>query len=283
MYIFQIISFIFEIISGILLCALIALCPDIILKNNKDMPARYVNPYKFESNKINARKVWNIIGRTSWFIIVMAITIAFLKSYFLDIPKFVKGNFYYVEGYVRNIKTEKKDFHEYVTIDGNMVSFFFSSGVELGKEYKIGYLPNSKRAISVEVLNNNQVSKDKKIAFPYKDILLFIAIIGVFILLIAVSPYLKFKLLMVTSVIFYPLSVFLYINQGLKLGLWFSFFNQGLLFMTIGIITDVIIFLSYISENRKDAEIPVTLIFAQFMSISKLLLLAETYQILLKK
>jgi hypothetical protein len=68
--------------------------------------------------------------------------------------------------------------HEYVYINVKEVSFFFNSGIEVGKRYKIGYLPNTSRAIYGELLDNKQLSKVTKLKLPFKSILIYIAIWG---------------------------------------------------------------------------------------------------------
>lgn len=283
MYIFQVVCFVFEIVFGLLLGGFVAVCPDIFDNSKTNKSINYVSSYKLKDGEKNKRKIWNLLGRSIWFIVVMGVTIYFLKPYFLDFPKLIKGDFYYVTGYVDNVKTEKKDFQQYIYIEGKKLKFFFSSGVEVGKRYKIGYLPNTSRAIYGKLLDNNQLSNGTTIKFPYKDIALFIGILGAIVLLIGLSSYLRFKLLIIASVVFYPINILLYVKEGLKLGLWFSFRNTGLLFLTFGAGITIFVLLIYLVERKRDWETPQTLIATQFMSVAKIFSLIETFQILLKK
>lgn len=283
MYVFQVVCFVFEIVFGLLLGGFVAICPDIFVNNKPNKSINQIGLYKLNGYENNKRRIWSVLGRSIWFIVVMGITICFLLPYFLDTPKLIKGDLYYITGYVNSVKTEKKDFNEYIYIEGKRLKFFFSSGVEVGKRYKIGYLPNTSRAIYGELLDNNQLSNGTTIKFPYKDIALFIMIMGTIVLLIGLSSYLRFKLLIIASVFFYPINILLYVKEGLKLGLWFSFRNTGLLLLTFGAGIIIFLLLIYLVERKRDSETPQTLIATQFMSVAKIFSLIETFQLLLKK
>lgn len=283
MYVFQVISFVFEIIFGLLMGGVIAFFPNIIFNVNKNYrPVKYEF---YESNNIkkSKRKILKILGKTIWVTVVMAITIGVLEPYFLDTPKLIKGDFCYITGNVSRVKDVRKDIHDYVYIENKQLSFSFISDVEEGKKYKIGYLPNTSRAIYVEMLKNNASSNGIKIKFPYKYIMLFIGFIGIWILLVGLAPYLKFKLIIIAGVFFYPANILLYVKEGLESGIWFSFHNHGLLLLILGILLTVGLWISYIIEKKKNPEIMGTLIGAQIMGASEMVALIETFQRLLEK
>ena len=148
----------------------------------------------------------------------------------------------------------------------------------MGKRYKIGYLPNTSRAIYGELLDNKQMSKVTKLKFPLKSILMYITILGSFLLMIVLAVYLRFKFLVITSMIFYPINIALYLKEGLKLGLWFSFNNEGLLFLTLGLGIISMLLLVYFIESRREPETPTTLIMAQLVSAIQIIALFAVFK-----
>ncbi|MHC6179203.1 hypothetical protein ACYUJ6_05020 [Clostridium sp. JNZ X4-2] len=278
MYTFQVISFVIEIAFGLLVGGIIAFFPNIIFNVNKNYRPPKYEFYEPKNNKKSKKKILKILGKTIWVTIVMGITIAGLEPYFLDTPKLIKGDLCYITGNVSRIRDVRKDYHRYVYIENKQLIFFFASDVEVGKRYKIGYLPNTTRAIYVEMLKNNASSKGIRIKFPYKEIMLFIGLIGAVILLAALAPYLKFKLLIIASVVFYPANILLYIKEGLKSGLWFSFHNDGLSILTLGIVFAVVMWASYLIERKEDPEIFGTLMAIQIMSAIEMVALIETFE-----
>ncbi|MEY7998907.1 hypothetical protein AB8U03_01620 [Clostridium sp. Mt-5] len=283
MYIFQVISFVIEIAFGLLVGGIIAFFPNIIFNVNKNYRPPKYEFYEPKSSRKSRIKVLKILGKSIWVIIIMIITIGVLGSYFLDIPKLIKGELCYITGNVSRIENVRKDIHEYVYIGDKQLIFSFISDVEVGKKYKIGYLTNTSRAIYVETLKNNASSKGIKGKFPYGYIMLFIGFMGIWILLVGLAPYLKFKLIIIASIVFYPANILLYIKEGLKSGLWFSFHNDGLSILTLGIVFAVVLWISYIMERKEDPETPETLIGVQLMGVSEIVFLIETFQLLLQK
>lgn len=283
MYTFQVISFVIEIAFGLLVGGIIAFFPNIIFSVNKNYRPPKYEFYEPKNSKKSKKKILKTLGKIIWVTIVMIITIGVLGSYFLDVPKLIKGDLCYITGNVSRVRDVKKDFHRYVYIENKQLIFFFTSDVEVGKRYKIGYLPNTSRAVYVEMLKNNASSKGIKIKFPYKDIMLFIGLIGLWIVLVGLAPYLKFKLIIIASVVFYPANILLYIKEGLKSGLWFSFHNHGLLPLILGILIAVGLWVGYIVERKEDPETSETLIAAQILGVSEMVCLIETFQRLLEK
>lgn len=278
MYIFQVISFVFEIAFGLLLGGIIAFLPNIIFNVNKNYrPVKY-EFYEPKNSKKSKRKILKILGKTIWVTIIMIITIGILGSYFLDIPKLIKGDLCYITGNASRIEHVRKDIHEYVYIGDKQLIFSFTSDVEVGKKYKIGYLSNTSRAIYVEMLKNNASPKGIKGKFPYGYIMLFIGFMGIWILLVGLAPYLKFKLIIIASIVFYPANILLYIKEGLKSGFWFSFHNHGLLPLILGILIAVGLWVGYIVERKEDPETSETLIAAQILGVSEMAGLIETFE-----
>lgn len=84
--------------------------------------------------------------------IVAVIFLVFFMKYFTipywkDVPTIVTQNFYYTEGYISKEYHKRKDFNEYVVVNGRSISFLISSKIERGQKYKITYLPNTNTGI----------------------------------------------------------------------------------------------------------------------------------------
>lgn len=283
MYIFQSVSFILEIFIYLFVGGFIAIHFNRFIKGKINEPIKYINYYKVESCKYDRKRILSILVRSFFIIVVMGITIYFSRDYLLDFPKLIKGDFQYVTGYVDMIKKERKQSNEYVYIEGKKLNFCFTSGVETGKKYKIGYLPNTSRAIYGEVIDSDAGIKNTKIKFPHKGVLLYILGIGSIILIILLSPYLKFKLLIIVSAFFYPINILLYIKEGLTSGAWFSFSNVGLLFLTIGVGSIIFLRIMYLVERKEEMEYLLTLVITQFMCGIKIFLLIKALGFLLEK
>lgn len=118
----------------------------------------------------------------------------------------------------------------------------------------------------------------KKIAFPLKDILLFLGIIAIIVIIAIVAPYLRYKSFISVSVFYYPISVFLYIKAGLNTAMWLSFSNKGLLLLTVGMGISHFIFLMSKLESRVRSDQLFRLMFSvQLLSASLILLLISAF------
>lgn len=58
------------------------------------------------------------------------------------------GNSQVIEGYVQDKDHKSKDLNEYVMVKGMTISFLLNSELEIGKKYRISYLPNTLTGIS---------------------------------------------------------------------------------------------------------------------------------------
>jgi len=270
---FQTCFFIIGIIFWLIIGLIIALNSNWLLgikKNATKEKHRYNYLESFSKRKrwdISKVSPWKVI----WFIIVMGITIYFLKPNFLDIPQLITGKLNYVTGEVVEIKHYSKDPTDYVYLStGEEVEFFFSSGVSKYDFYKIGYLTHTHKAIYCEkiVLGSNNEKAGKVIGFPFKDILLFLAILGAFI-----SQFIKLKVFIPTNIIAIPTFAYYFIKYGIQNGIWFSFKNEGIFGLIIGIIFSLMIFFIYLLEKRQSDDFYKTYFCAQLFSICEIGLL----------
>ncbi len=206
----------------------------------------------------------------------MGITIYFLKPNFLDIPQLITGKLNYVTGEVVEIKHYSKDPTDYVYLStGEEVEFFFSSGVSKYDFYKIGYLTHTHKAIYCEkiVLGSNNEKAGKVIGFPFKDILLFLAILGAIFFLAFISQFIKLKVFIPTNIIAIPTFAYYFTKYGMQNGIWFSFKNEGIFGLIIGIIFSLMIFFIYLLEKRQSDDFYKTYFCAQLFSICEIGLL----------
>jgi hypothetical protein len=193
MRIFQACFFIVEIIFFLIVGLMIALNFKLSFNNRKYTMKEKHNYIYVES--IYERKRWGIrdvnLWKVAWFIIVISITIYFIRPFLLDVPQLITGKLNYITGEVQDIRHFSKDPIQYVYLSGGEeVEFFFSSGVSEYKYYKIGYLTHTKRAIYCEQIEEGSGYR-KVINFPFKDILVYLTILGIFLFLIFISPYNK--------------------------------------------------------------------------------------------
>ena len=222
-------------------------------------------------------KLDNIAMRVIGFVIAILITIYFTKPYLYDLPKLITGNFSYATGYVTDTKIEGKDLNEYVYIDGKELKFIFSANVEEYSRYRIGYLPNTSRAIYGVKLDESTSKIEKKIGFPFAKTLFFICMIAALVVLGLFSSYLRFKLLILACLIYFPTTIYIYIKQGLNFENWFSISNQGLLFILAGIAMLLIMGIIYFIERCKKYETPLAFFVIQILSIFMVLILFDMH------
>lgn len=278
MRIFQTCFFIIGIIFWLIMGFIVALSPDWLLGTKKNATKEkhkynYLESFcKRKGCDISKVSIWKVI----WFIIAMGITIYLLKPNFLDIPQLITGKLNYVTGKVVEIKHYSKDPTDYVYLStGEEVKFFFSSGVSKDDFYKIGYLTHTHKAIYCEkiVLGSNNEKEEKVIGFPFKDVLLFFAVIGGMALLAFISPYIRFKVFIPTNIIAIPTFAYYFMKCGMQNGIWFSVKNEGIFGLIMGIIFSLMIFFMYLLEKRKSDDFDTIYFFAQLFSICELALL----------
>ncbi len=272
MRIFQTCFFIIEIIFYLILGLIIALDFNLFFSTKKRTTKEKLEYIHLENiserKRLKVRNVspWKVI----WFVIVMGITIYFIKSYFLDIPQLVTGKLNYVTEKVQETKHYSKDPIEYVFLStGEEVEFFFSSGVSKNNFYKIGYLTHTKRAIYCEQFSITS-SNNKVVGFPFKDILGFLAILGAIFSLIFISPYVKWKLFIPVNIISIPTFIYYFIKYGVDNGIWFSVKNNGFLGLMFCLVFILLTFLMHFIEKRRSDDFYRTYVCAQLFSICEL-------------
>lgn len=275
MRIFQASFFIVEITFYLILGLILALNPNIFLNTKKYIRKEKPKYIKLESisqrKSLVSRKVspWKVI----WFVIVMCTTVYLLKPYLLDVPQLITGKLNYVTGIVLDIRTVSKDPTDYVYLSsGDEVKFFFSSGVSRYKDYKIGYLTHTKRAIYCEQIDESNGNR-KAMGFPLKDILLYLCILGAIFFLIFISAYVKFRLYIPVNIISIPIFIYFSIKYGIKQGIWFSIKNEGFFDLILSSAVLLMTLLIYFIEKRKSNELFGAYVCAQLFSVCELGLL----------
>lgn len=264
---FFIIEFIFYLILGWVFAFFSEIfLSDIMHKSDKPPMNVYLQSTYPRKKKIKPRKI-------IWFIIIMSITAFLTKSFILDIPQLITGKLNYVTGKVVDIKTIAKVPKEFVYLnEGDEVEFFFASDVIKNKDYKIGYLTHTKRAIYCEQINEINGFK-KTVGFPFKDILVFLAICAVLIFIISTCKYVKFKLFIPINIISFPTFTYFFIKYGLDNGIWFSIENKGLFSLICALMFIFFTLLAYFIEKRKSKDCDRAFFLAQLSSIFDIILI----------
>lgn len=269
MFILQVISYILEIALIILIGGFFILYPESIFEKYAKQSDKYkeVTFINSEREKKNHTKItYTLIS-----VVVGITTLYLLVPYILDLPNLVLGKFSYTFGPVYEIRRERKSFYEYANIGGKEVKFVFSANVDTNQSYKIGYLPHTKRAMFGEVLSSNNIENHKKIKFPLVEIISFLGIIAAIIFLIFISPYVKMKLLGVSSLIFYPFILYLYFKNGFNYGTWFSLVNKELLTLLLGLTGLLTLLLVYFIERHKNEDYFLTFLYAQVIAVLQII------------
>ena len=264
MFILQVISYILEIALIILIGGFFILYPESIFEkytkqSDKYKEVTFINSEREKKN--HTKTTYKLIS-----VVVGIITLYLLVPYVLDLPNLILGKFSYTFGPVYQIRRERKSFYEYANIGGQEVKFVFSSNVDTDKSYKIGYLPHTKRAMFGEVLSSNNIENHKKIKFPLVEIISFLGIIAALIFLIFISPYVKMKLLGISSLIFYPFILYLYFKNGFNYGTCFSLVNKELSTLLLGLTGLLTLLLVYLIERHKNEDYFLTFLYAQIIA-----------------
>lgn len=255
MYGFQVFAFIFMIIFYLLLGAGAAFVSLIIFRN-KFVPDRKVKYSYLEKCSSGKWEMTREIGLLSivWVMVVMGITVFLIRSYIFDIPQLVSGKLNYVTAIVMEEKTVSKDPNEYILLStGKCVKFFLSSDVRVGKEYKIGYLTHTSKALYCAELNTSD-GNYKKLGFPFKDIAIVLGvIIGIFLIMF-IGPYVRWKIFVPANIICLPTFLFFFIKYRIESGIWFSKENMGAFSVVMGVIALLMGLLMRYMEKRKPDE-----------------------------
>lgn len=256
MYGFQVFAFIFMIIFYLLLGAGAAFV-SLITFRNKFVPDRKVKYSYLEKRSSSKWEKTREIGLLSivWFMVVMGITVFLIRSYIFDIPQLVSGKLNYVTAIVMEEKTVGKDPNDYVFLStGKCVKFFLFSDVRVGKEYKIGYLTHTSKALYCAELNVSD-GNYKKLGFPFKDIAIILGIIICLFFIIVISPYIRWKLFVPANIVCLPTFLFFFIKYRIDNGIWFAKESHGAFCVIIGIIGLIMgLLMRYMEKRKPDDE-----------------------------
>lgn len=210
---FQLIAFVFEIIILIILITLGIFYSLNIIKDDKSW-LKSGKPFLI---------LIEIIMRIAAFLFLLYWGYISLIPRIQDVPSLVKGNLNRISGYAIIGKKASKDFYDHIYIEGTRVDFFLDAGVKSGEKCTIYYLPKSRRGISIEKDSIGLSEKQRKVGVPWGPILSIL-----YILVIILFINLAFWFLIIGSMIFYPLNLYLYIYYGRLNGAWSAHNNDAL-------------------------------------------------------
>lgn len=252
MYAFQSIAFVFEILLRLALASAIVIFSDIIAMDTKGSDVKY------------------IISKAISIIIALFIFMQFILPYLKDVPKLVTRKLTYSVEYVYNVERPRKSFTEYVEVEGKTLKFFFTSKIKTHRYYKIGYLPNSNRGIYVGELGYSKTSEETKVSFPAKELFSYIGLLAGIGLIIVITPFLRWRFLILSCILSYPVTLYLFISHGIKSGVWISEYNRGFPHLVGQLLGILVIMIFNFIERRKDEDIPTTLFFTQILAIGNM-------------
>lgn len=250
MYAFQAIAFILELVLFLGGAISLIFISDIFLVKYLKKKYRYrrksIDKYILDDSGLNNKIIKSKIFKI--FLNCFAVVCIYLAiPYVRDIPQLVTGNLEYINGRIHSIENREKDSYDRITVGGEKIKFFLKGNVQIGKNYKIGYLSNTKRGISLEELEEDFKTSVEKIGFPYRAILFNISMITSFIVIILLLYYCAntfgYKSLYMVNFLFYPISITSLIFNGVKTGIWISVRNLGFLALAFGVGSLVLLFL----------------------------------------
>ncbi|MDU1411520.1 MAG: hypothetical protein E6929_01790 [Clostridium sp.] len=284
MFVFQVICFFLELSFWIFIAGALIL-PRNIFKNNKYKRKKYSNygcsnysSISYSTLNFNKKKdLRSILFRALKIIAGIFIIVIFVLPYILDSAKLITGNYKYVNGYVSSITRKTRNPHEYICIDGKKIDFFGTANVEKHNRYKIAYLPYTSRGMGGVKIENSVAATDKKIGFPFESLLFVVGFFAAMALLFFLTPFLRYKLLILSCIIYYPANLYLYVKSGLSSGIWFSLSNKGLTLILISLFFLIILGISHFLEKLKDDDAFWTLYFIQFFSIMQIIIVVAEY------
>ncbi|SHH92320.1 hypothetical protein [Clostridium grantii] len=279
MYLFQVISFIVEVTFLLGIALILILNSDDFLEkwleSRVGTPKKNFNNYIFDDSKYSYQKTKGELGVKIANKIVAygfaAFFIYFAIPYVKDIPQLVTGNIEYTKWRVYSVEKRDKDLYHRINVNGREIKFFFEGNLIEGKNYKIGYLTNSKRGIYLELLDDDMKTPIKKIGFPFKSILFYIAfficLIGMLILSYKIGEVYRYKIFLIVSLLFYPISIAYFVYYGFNTGELISPNNVGFAALIAGGVCLLFFIPSkmLVTWNRWDEE--GLLIFAQFIAV----------------
>lgn len=252
MYVFQSIVFVFEILLQLIFAVAIVICSDSMVK------------------EFNGSGVKYIISKIVSIIIALFIFIHFTVPYLKDLPKLITGKLNYSVEYVYYVRRPSKSSTEYVEVEGKTLEFFMTSRIKTHQYYKIGYLPNTNRGIYLGKLGYDPNSPETKVGFPFQDIFIYVILIVGALLLAIAAPFFRWRFLILSCILSYPVNIYLLMNQGIKSWLWVTKYNDSFYPLVLQVMGILFLFIFNFIERRKDEEIVGTLFFAQIVAIGNM-------------
>ncbi|SHI07309.1 hypothetical protein [Clostridium grantii] len=188
-----------------------------------------------ESKWRRAMKILDTIAACCAAIMFIYFSIPYLK----DIPQLVTKNLEYTDINIYSEDGVVNDPFESINVNGVDIKFFFIGNLENGKNYRIGYLTNTKRGIYLELADKNIKIPIKNKDISSKNILIYICtiicLIAIYLLLYYSGVYFGYKIFMITTILFYPLCIGYYIYCGISTGEWASSGNLASLALFFGV------------------------------------------------
>lgn len=250
MNVFQTIAFVLELAFFIGIAVLLIFMGDNFIvryfrKRHRTHRKRSDNYFLLDDSELNYKKSkWKIISKKIDNIFLFCLVIFFI---YLVIP------------------------YDRVNIRGRNIRFFLKGNLKEGKNYRIGYLTNTKRGISLELLEEDMSTPVKKIGFPFKAILMYIVImiclLLIYFLLHFSGRYFGYKIFNIVTVIFYPFSIGYFIFWGNTTGEWVSPHNLGFLALVFGIGSLVVFIPFKMVMSRIKWNDTGSVFFAQFIAL----------------
>ena len=280
MQFFQVISFVLEIIFGLILAGFIAFFPEAfgsryLPNSNKKRDVAYVE-YSYLRGGEGKKPVK--LGKGIWILIIFCTTIYLMRGYFLDVPLLITGKLEYITGTAYNIRSGNKEFYEYVDIAGKgEVKFFFDSGVTRNRKYKIGYLYHTSRAIYCAEVTNNVVKQIKAVGFPFKKILFVSVFVVGFYLLMFRSLYIRWKLFIPACILFYPSYLYVFVKYGLSHGYWFSRQNEAFVILIMAFLYSLLSLIVLWLEKLRHDKADIMMVFVQIAAIGKIVMVIRIF------
>lgn len=248
MYLFQSIVFVLEILLQLIFAVAIVIFSDAVVQGFKGSDVKY------------------IIGKVLSIIIAIFMFIHSTVPYLKDLPKLITGKLIYSVEYVYDVSRPSKSSTEYIEVEGKTLEFFMTSGIKTHQYYKIGYLPNTNRGIYLGQLGYDPNSQETKVGFPAEGILIYVLLIVGVLLLMVAAHFFRWKFLILSCILSYPVNIYLLFDKGIKSWLWVTKYNDAFFPLVLQVLGLLLLFVFNFIEKRKDEEIIGTLFFAQVVA-----------------
>lgn len=252
MYLFQSIVFVLEILFQVIFGVAVVIFSDAMVQGFKGSDVKYV------------------IGKVFSIIIALFMFIHFTVPYLKDLPKLITGKLIYSVEYVYNVRRPSKSSTEYIEVEGKTLEFFMTSGIKTHQYYKVGYLPNTNRGIYLGELGYDPNAQETKVGFPVEDIFIYVLLIAGAFLLAIVAPFFRWRFLILSCILSYPVNIYLLFDKGIKSWLWVTKYNDAFSTLALQVLGLLFLFIFNFIEKRKDEEIIGTLFFAQIVAVGNM-------------